>query len=200
MPQATYLTPNYITYPMIQLELEKGQVEIYTDPMLPASTPGIPLNKVLDYMAKGETDVVNGVLIDYVMLPLQATDGTPFVDMGDSDNQVFEYSYNAIITAMLDSALLRVFKYWYSFSNPGNNGKQIIEQTEGRVNIFRNLFNRFDQAGNIERKNMLQGMMPCSNARSRTSTGVQPIAIPHGGDQAWAAFNSIPNLRWGFRR
>lgn len=200
MAAPIYLTPQYITYEMIENQLAKTSVIVTLDPALDAT--GIYIEVVNDLMAKGEAYIIKTVLSNYVQIPLTTINNGPFDDLVNDPVLYAQYgdTYTAIRDIFLASAYWQIYKAYFSESGT-NNGNNLIKHYADKISIYTNTYQRLDQATNPLVKNAFAGLKIALNGSQRIAKMSRyPTGIPLGEDQAIAAFNAIPNLRWGFNR
>lgn len=197
MTAPTYLTPAYITYAMIENLLHPEiKVTDIDDPEL----PGIYIGVIETLMAKGESYIIKTILSDYVSIPLVTFDNQPFENLYEGYDGAYRDTYISIIDMFTSSAIWQIFKDYFGTSGTVN-GKELITQYANKISIYTNTYKRLDQAANPISKNAFSGLKRAINGSQRIAkVGRVPCGIPQGRDQAFAAFNGVPNLRWGFNR
>lgn len=195
MAAPTYLTPQYITYAMIESQLLKIiDVQDVADP----TTSGMYIGDVNTYMAEGEAYVIKNILSNYVKVPLETLDGGTFDDL--YDNLLWRETYIAIRSLFVTAAYYYIYLNYFTEGGT-NNGAEIVDQTAKQLNFYTNKLLRLDQAGNPSVKNAFAGLKPALNgSKLLPGPAATPTGIPLGIDQSYAAFNAIPNLRYGFNR
>lgn len=195
MAAPIYLTPQYITYEMIENQLLKV-IEVTEDP--DPDAPGMLKDVAIDLMAKGEAYVIKNILSDYVQIPLETIHNGSFDDLYNDPRYV--ETYTTIRDMFISSAFWQIYKSYFSEGGT-NNGKNIITQYSNKISIYTNTYQRLDQAVNPRVKNAFVGLKAAINGSQRIArSGRVPNGIPLGRDQAWAAFNANPNLRYGFNK
>lgn len=199
MVAPVYLTPQYITYDMLALLLNKTGVLVTDDPGMDVA--GIYIGQVNDLMAKGESWVIKTILSNYVQIPLTTIINTGFDDLYNNPDLSPKYmdTYDSIRDMFISSAMWQIYKTYFSFGG-NNNGNDLIRQYANKISVYTATYGRLDQAGNPLVKNAFAGLLRATNGSHRIgSLGKTACGIPTGADQAWADFNAQPNLRRSFR-
>ena len=197
MPAPTYLSPQYITYAMISTELNNViKVDLINDP--PIAPNNMSVNQVNDYIARGESDIIQTFLANYIQIPLTTTLGGTWDTL--LNNPLWYNTYASLKSLFVNSALSLIYRNYFATSGEGNNGANIIKNIEAQINRQSNSLLRVDQAGNPLLKNCFIGLRLCDNFTQRISKGTRIPLIPTGEDQGQMAISSVPNYRWGFNK
>lgn len=197
MADLTYIEPIYITYEMIKNQLIQI-IKVNEDPdNLGPNGIGMYIGDVKTYMAEGESFILKTILSNYVALPLTALDGGDFNSL--LDNPAWRDTYIQVRALFCNAAYYYIYLNYFSEGGT-NNGQALMKTAVAQINYYRNSLLRLDQAGNPTVKNAFVGLKKASNG-SRMIPGKSRVPpIPLGLDQAYAAFNSTPDLRYGFNR
>lgn len=193
MSQPAYQKPKYITYEMIERQLRVGAVKVVDDEL---ANEGLYIGQVEDYMAQGESFILQTVLSNYVHLPLTTINGGTFADL-QNNPEWEQLTYTPLVNLFKASALYQIYLNYYAVGGEGNNGEALIINQSKQVSFYTSMLLRLDQNGNMMYKNAFIGLKLRDNGnpkmprRSRGAAG----SMFDGQDQAYAAFNAIPNYR-----
>jgi len=192
MPAPIYQTPRYISYDMIERQLRVSQIKVTTDPL---DNTGLLVEQVQDYMAQAETYIIQTILSNYVAIPFKTTTGGDFDSLLDNDEWVD--TYTQIRSTFIAQSLAYIYQNYFGEAGEGTNGDMLIKQQLRIVSNFTAMAMRLDQAGNLQYKNIFNGLAPCANASQRIAKGIrQPNGMFTGQDQSYQAFISIPNYKY----
>lgn len=192
MTAPIYLKPTYINYDMIARQLRVGQVNVV---FIEEADSGLYIGQVETLMANAESYIIQTILSNYVECPLQTMSGFPFESL--LDNPAYANTYIQIRNTFIAQSLIYIFQNYFSFGGEGNNGEQLIKQQQQIVNNFTTMAMRINQGGDLQYKNIFNGLKPCQNASQRMPSGVRtPTGIIDGRGRADLALNAVPNLRW----
>ncbi len=197
MVAPVYLSPQYITYEMIERLLRTTSV-LVTDDLLGT---GIYIGEVNTLMAQGEAWVIKTILANYVEIPLTTIDNTEFNQLYNNATLYAKYgdTYATIRDMFISSAMWQIYKVHFS-AGGNNNGNDLIRQYANKISVYTSTYGRLDQAGNPLVKNAFSGLKRATNGSHRIGArGGTACGIPTGADQSWADFNAQPNLRFSFR-
>ena len=195
MPASQYLTPQYINFDMISRQLRVGQVEVVYDEEI---DHGIYIGQVNTLMANAETYIIQTVLSNYVATPLITIHNTPFDDLLNYPE--YKDTYIQIRSTFVAMALIYIYQDYFSVGGEGNNGEALIKQQQRIVNNFTAMALRIDQAGNLQFKNIFNGLRPCANASQRIGkVGGSPVGMVSGDSIAGVALGAVPDLRWNLK-
>lgn len=189
-----YLTPQFINYDMIKRYLAVGQVKVVFDEDVDY---GIYIGEVNDLMAQAETYIIQTILSNYVQPTLETVTGEAFETL--LFEPLYQNTYIQIRNTFIAQALCYIYKNYFAIGGEGNNGAQLIEQQQQIVNNFGAMAMRIDQSGNLQYKNIFNGLKRCPNGSNRIAKGIrQPKGMFNGSDRANNALETIPNYRWNY--
>lgn len=191
MAASQYLMPKYINFDMISRQLRVGQVEVVYDEEI---DKGIYIEQVNTLMANAESYIINTVLSNYVAVPLVTVYDTPFDDLYNYPE--YQETYVQIRATFIAMSLLYIYQEYFSFGGEGNNGEALIKQQQRIVTNFTNMAMRLDQSGNLQYKNIFNGLRPCANASQRIAKVMgTPAGMKTGTSISDTALESVPDLR-----
>jgi len=191
-----YMMPSYITYEMVAGQIHPlVKVRLVDDPEL----PGIYIGLVNDFLAQGESYIIQTVLSNYVEIPLTTIDGCSFQSMINHPKYK-QMTYVPIMNLFKASALYQLYLNYFAMGGVGANGQELIAQQAKQVNFYTSMLLRLDQSGNLMYKNTFEGLRLCKNASQRIAKSRGAPRMISGSNIANIALNSIPNLSrnpWG---
>lgn len=193
--QPQYLTPTYISFDMIQVQLSKTIDIIYDGDTTNGS--GMTVEQIEDYMAKGEAFIIQKFLQNYYDIPLVTTLNGDYTTLQDNP-QWYQATYVPLRALFLNSAYYQIYLNYFS-AGGSQNGKALIENAVSQLNYYANQYFRIDQAGNPLLVNVFPGLKLCANAKQRIAKYARIPCIPSGFDQGFMGIGSIPNFRYGPR-
>lgn len=191
MTASQYLSPKYINFDMISRQLRVGQVEVVYDEDL---SSGIFIGQVETLMANAETYIIQTVLSNYLAIPLTTIHNTSFDDLANYPE--YENTYIQIRGTFVAMSLVYIYQDYFSVGGEGNNGEALIKQQQRIVNNFTTMALRIDQAGNLQFKNIFNGLRACANANQRIAKVGGSPAMIDGASIAGVALGAVPDLRW----
>lgn len=190
MPVPQYMTPSYINYDMVSSQIHPLiKVQPVDDPDL----PGLYIGLVNDFLAQGESYIIQTVLSNYVEIPLTALDGRGFDSLLDNPKYT-QLTYIPIINLFKASGLYQIYLNYFSMGGEGANGQELIAQQAKQVNFYTSMLLRIDQSGNLMYKNIFAGLRPCQNASRKIAKVIGAPNMLNGGVIADIALGSIPDL------
>lgn len=193
MAAPIYLTPQYITYGMVKVFLSP-MIQVTEDPSDDQSG-AIFIGAVETLIAQAEMEVVNDILSNYLAVPLQGINGESFDELYDNV-EYRQYSYIPIRNMFINCALFYIYRQYLS-AGGNTNGQALFENAEAKYLADRENYRELNIADNPRLKNAFRGMKRVDNFSRRIPLGSgAPDGMPTGADQAWAANNSILNLKY----
>lgn len=201
MIQPVYLTPQYINYAMIRATLTNNNTGNNTTGLIIVKefdddSPGMFIGQVNDYMAQGESYIIQTVLSNYVEIPLITIKNGDFASMVDNP-QWLQLTYTPLINLFKSSALIQIYMNYWGTGGESSNGAELISQMKKQINFYTGMLLRLDQSGNMMYKNSFVGLKPCINANNQIGRQARVAnGIPTGQDTASQVFRAIPQYRW----
>jgi hypothetical protein len=193
MAAPLYLTPQYITYDMVQVFL--APIINVTDDLTDDQSGSIYIGAIQTLIAQAETEVINDVLSNYLALPLQGVNGESFDALYDNV-ETREYSYIPIRTMFINCALYFIYRQ-YLADGANTNGQALYDNAKDKYESDRKEYRELNIAKNPRLKNAFRGMKRVDNFSRRIPLAPgAAVGIPDGADQGWAAQNSLLNLRY----
>lgn len=191
-----YMKPSYITYEMVASQIHPLiKVQLVDDPEL----PGMYIGLVNEFLAQGESYIIQTVLSNYVEIPLTTTEGCSFESL-ITHPKYKQLTYIPIINLFKASGLYQIYLNYFSMGGEGANGQELIAQQAKQVNFYTSMLLRLDQSGNLMYKNAFDGLRKCRNASQRIAKKIGAPNMISGSRIADFALGSIPDLSrnpWG---
>lgn len=185
-----YAKPSYITYEMVAAQLSPLiKVKFVEDEEI----PGIYIGLVNDFLAQGESYIIQTVLSNYVEIPLTTTDGCDFKNL-ITHPKYYQLTYIPIINLFKASGLYQIYLNYFAMGGEGANGQELIAQQAKQVNFYTSMLLRLDQSGNLMYKNSFAGLRPCANASRKIAKVIGAPKMISGSRIADFALGSIPDL------
>lgn len=194
MPAPLYLTPEYITYEMVEIMLRPMDITITTNEF---DTNGIYRGVIENLIALSEQQVCTDILSNFIKLPLENIRGGDFASLYDIPE--YRNTYLNIRNMLVQFSLWNILNQYYSVSGTGN-GQQLIDNAIKSYNYYKNMYQKLNQAGNLATVNAFTGLVLANNAQNRQPhAGIVPD-IFSGEVQSDMAIRSLPDFMTGFNR
>lgn len=185
-----YATPQYITYEMIAAQINPLiKVKFVED----ENIPGVYIGLINDFLAQGESYIIQTVLSNYVEIPLTAINGCDFKSL-ITDQKYYQLTYIPIINLFKASGLYQIYLNYFAMGGEGANGQELIAQQAKQVNFYTSMLLRLDQSGNLMYKNSFAGLRPCKNASRKIAKVIGAPKMINGSRIADYALGAVPDL------